>query len=116
MVPILIILHICICIALVLIVLLQKGKGAGMGAAFGGSSQTVFGSTGATSLLHKVTTAIAVVFMLTSLSLSFFIGKGGTSSVMEDVSPVVPIEQTQQTQQTPAQQKAPVPAETQEKK
>ena len=87
-----------------------------MGAAFGGSSQTVFGSTGATSLLHKVTTAIAVVFMLTSLSLSFFIGKGGTSSVMEDVSPVAPIEQTQQTQQAPAQQKAPVPAETQEKK
>lgn len=113
MVPILIIIHICICIALVLIVLLQKGKGAGMGAAFGGSSQTVFGSTGATSFLHKVTTGIAVVFMLTSLSLSFFIGKGGPSSVMEDVTPITqPLEQTQQ---APVEQ-APAPAETQEKK
>jgi len=85
-----------------------------LGAAFGGSSQTVFGSTGATSLLHKVTTAIAVVFMLTSLSLSFFIGKGGPSSVMEDVAPVTP--PVEQTQQAPAQQQAPGPAETQEKK
>jgi len=114
MVPILIIIHVCICVALVLIVLLQKGKGAGMGAAFGGSSQTVFGSTGATSLLHKVTTAIAVVFMLTSLSLSFFIGKGGPSSVMENVTPVTP--PVEQTQQAPVQQQAPGPAETQEKK
>jgi len=79
-------------VALILIVLLQKGKGAGMGAAFGGSSQTVFGSTGATSLLHKVTTAVAVVFMLTSLGLSIFIGKGANTSIMKDVQH--PVEQT----------------------
>lgn len=78
-------LHIAICIALILIVLLQKGKGAGMGAAFGGSSQTVFGSSGATSFLHKITTVIAIVFMLTSLGLSIFFGKGGSSSIMEKV-------------------------------
>lgn len=83
--PILIIVHIVVCLALILIVLLQQGKGAGMGAAFGGSSQTVFGSTGATSFMHKVTTAAAIVFMLTSLGLSIFYGKGVTSSVMEDV-------------------------------
>ncbi len=78
-------LHIAICIALILIVLLQKGKGAGMGAAFGGSSQTVFGSSGATSFMHKVTTIIAIVFMLTSLGLSIFFGKGGSSSIMDEV-------------------------------
>jgi preprotein translocase subunit SecG len=90
MIPIIVLLHVCICVALILIVLLQKGKGAGMGAAFGGSSQTVFGSAGATTLLHKVTTVVAVVFMLTSLGLSFFFSQGGTSSIMEDVTPSQP--------------------------
>ena len=56
--------HVIVCVALILIVLLQKGKGASMGAAFGGSSQTVFGSTGATSFMHKVTVAAAIIFML----------------------------------------------------
>ena len=82
---ILIAVHIAVCLALILIVLLQKGKGAGMGATFGGSSQTVFGSSGATSFLTKVTTAAAIIFMLTSLGLSIFFGKGITSSVMEGV-------------------------------
>ena len=57
-----------------------------MGAAFGGSSQAVFGSSGATSFLQKVTTGAAIVFMLTSLGLSIFFGKGITSSIMEGVS------------------------------
>ncbi len=77
--------HVSVCIALIMIVLLQRGKGADMGAAFGGSSQTVFGSGGATSFLHKVTTVAAVIFMLTSLGLSFLSGRVGTSSIMEGV-------------------------------
>ncbi len=97
---ILILLHISVCLALILIVLLQRGKGAGMGAAFGGSSQAVFGSAGATTFMHKVTTAAAIVFMLTSLSLSFFFGRGATSSIMEGVT------QTD----VPAAQTAPAPA------
>lgn len=76
-------LHIVVCVALVLIVLFQKGKGADMGAAFGGSSQTVFGSAGASSFLTKVTTAAAIIFMITSLSLAFIFGKGRSSSIME---------------------------------
>ena len=68
-----------------------------MGAAFGGSSQTVFGSTGATSFLHKTTVVAAVIFMLTSLFLAFLFGKGKTSSIMEGVTqPKVPV--TQQSQ------------------
>ena len=85
MTTIIILAHICVCITLILIVLLQKGKGAGMGAAFGGSSQTVFGSGGASTFLHKATTIAAVVFMLTSFGLSFIGKKGPSSSVMEDV-------------------------------
>lgn len=88
---ILIMIHVAVCVALILIVLLQRGKGAGMGAAFGGSSQTVFGSAGATPFLTKVTTGAAVVFMLTSLGLSIFFGRGTGSSIMES-APVPPPE------------------------
>ncbi len=78
--------HVFVCLTLILIVLLQRGKGADMGAAFGGSSQTVFGSTGAASFLNKITAAAAIIFMLTSLGLAFLFGKGSTSSIMTGVS------------------------------
>jgi len=102
---IIVLIHVAVCVALILIVLLQKGKGASMGAAFGGSSQTVFGSAGATSFLHKITVAAAVIFMLTSLTLAFLFGKGATSSIMKGVTP----EQTQ-TQQAPSAQQTESPA------
>ena len=55
-----------------MIVLLQTGKGADMGATFGGgSSQTLFGSTGAATFLTKSTTFVAVAFMVTSLALAY---------------------------------------------
>ena len=66
-------------ITLVLIILLQTGKGADIGAAFGGgSSQTVFGSSGATPFLSKVTIGAAVAFMCTSIILTYFSGRVGT--------------------------------------
>jgi preprotein translocase subunit SecG len=85
-----IIIHIIVSIALIMIVLLQTGKGADMGAAFGGgSSQTLFGSTGASTFLSKATTVAAIVFMLTSLSLAYVAGsKSGKSVVMESAAPV----------------------------
>jgi preprotein translocase subunit SecG len=86
MVLILTLLHVVVCVALVMIVLLQKGKGASMGAAFGGSSQTVFGSTGATSFLSKITVAAAVIFMFTSLGLALLMGRGASSSLMKGVN------------------------------
>jgi preprotein translocase subunit SecG len=81
-----IIVHVLCCVGLVLVVLLQAGKGASVGAAFGGASQTVFGSSGATPFLAKMTTAVAVIFMLTSLGLAVF-GKSQPSSVMGVGSP-----------------------------
>lgn len=84
---ILTIIHVAVCLALILIVLLQRGKGASMGAAFGGSSQTVFGSAGATTFLSKITAAAAIVFMLTSLGLAFLFGQGAPSSIMKGVEP-----------------------------
>ena len=68
---IVVIIHVIVSLALVSIVLLQHGKGAGIGAAFGGSSQTVFGSTGAAPFLAKLTAIVAILFMCTSLGLTF---------------------------------------------
>ena len=73
---IIVLFHVVACVALILIVLLQKGKGASMGAAFGGSSQTIFGSTGAAPFLSKLTAAAAIVFMITSLILALMLGRG----------------------------------------
>ena len=86
----LIVLHVTVSIALVMIVLLQTGKGADMGAAFGGgSSQTLFGSTGASSFLSKATTVVAIVFMLTSLALAYLSSnKRGGSIVTDTAAPV----------------------------
>ncbi len=93
----LIVIHVVVCIALIMIVLLQTGKGADMGAAFGGgSSQTLFGSTGASTFLSKATTAAAIVFMLTSLTLAYMSGGKVTKSVVSDVP--APLEQPAQTE------------------
>jgi preprotein translocase subunit SecG len=69
---VLVVLHVIVCFFLVAVVLLQRGKGAEMGAVFGGgASSTVFGSRGAGNFLTKLTTGSAIVFMCTSLALSY---------------------------------------------
>lgn len=89
--------HVVVCIALILIILLQTGKGADIGAAFGGgSSQTVFGSTGGATILSKITIGAAVIFMFTSIVLSYFADRGISlrdQSLMSG-QPAVKIEQT----------------------
>lgn len=87
MYTILLIVHILACIFLVLVVLLQTGKGADMGAVFGGSSSTVFGSSGAGNFLTRLTTATAIVFMLTSMGLTY-LSSQPTSSTVFDSAPV----------------------------
>ena len=65
-------LHFIVCFVLIGVVLLQRGKGADLGASLGGgSANTVFGSRGAGNFLTKITTASAITFMATSLSLSY---------------------------------------------
>jgi preprotein translocase subunit SecG len=91
MTTIVVIIHVIVCLALIGIVLLQHGKGAGIGAAFGGSSQTVFGSTGAAPFLAKLTAAAAILFMVTSLGLTFLGQKKGTSSVMQGAGTAAPV-------------------------
>ena len=64
------VLHIIVCFFLAIVVLLQQGKGSDVSAVFGGSSQTLFGSSGAGNLLTKLTSASAIIFMITSLTLT----------------------------------------------
>jgi preprotein translocase subunit SecG len=77
-----IILHVIVCLILIFAILLQSGKAADLAGAFGGGgSQTAFGGRGSTSLLSKITTASAIIFMLTSLGLWILSGRGVSSVV-----------------------------------
>lgn len=76
------IVHVVVAVSLILFVLLQAGKGAGIGAAFGGSSETLFGASGPQGLMGKLTTAAAIIFMVTSLLLSFFGARTQTGSIV----------------------------------
>ena len=111
------IVHVLACIFLVLVVLLQTGKGADMGAVFGGSSSTVFGSSGAGTFLTRLTTATAIVFMLTSLSLTYFSARRNAATVF-DTAPAAssapeapaPAEPAPQPQANPAPEANEAPA------
>lgn len=82
--------HVIVCIGLILVVLLQTGKGAEIGAVFGGgSSSTLFGSSGAGNFLTKLTTAMAIIFMITSLTLGYFAGQRPAATIFDSRSPAV---------------------------
>lgn len=78
------VLHIIVCFFLATVVLLQQGKGSDVSAVFGGSSQTLFGSSGAGNLLTKLTSASAIIFMLTSLTLTYGAAKQSTRSLFDN--------------------------------
>ena len=83
-----VVLHLIVCLFLIFIILIQSSKGAEMGAAFGGSSQTLFGSRGAATFLSKLTTGAAIAFMLTSLTLAVF------SIKRDSVVSSIPVQET----------------------
>jgi preprotein translocase subunit SecG len=104
--------HVLVCVILIGVVLLQSGKAADLAGAFGGmGSQTAFGPRGSATLLSKVTTLAAVLFMVTSLSLSIMATRsaGLGSSVLETSPATAPAgKSTPVPIQLPAPQKAPV--------
>lgn len=99
--------HIILCFLMIIVVLLHRGKGAELGPAFGGgSSQTLFGPRGAATFLNKVATVVAVLFMLSSLFLTYITTR--SKSVVSDVvvpAQTQPIQQDKQTQGAETQQK-----------
>jgi len=90
MIILLTIIHVIVCFFLIIVVLLQSGKSGDIAAAFGGQgSQTAFGPRGAASALSRATTWSAIIFMVTSISLSIFAQRrsGGTGSVLQGLRP-----------------------------
>ena len=79
----LVVIHVIVSLFLIVVVLVQQGKSADLAAAFGGSgSQTAFGPRGAANLLTRLTTAGAVLFMLTSIGLTILMAKTTDHSVL----------------------------------
>ncbi len=89
LIPFIKVIHIVVCIFLIVLVLLQPGKGGGLGSVFGGgSSDSVFGSSGAAPFLTKLTRLLALIFVITSLSLGYFSVRSIKSTVISDVPAV----------------------------
>src|ERR1700728_2589787 len=86
---VLVTLHILVCFVLIAVIMLQSGNAADLAGAFGGAgSQTAFGPRGAATFLSRATTWCAVVFMMTSLTLSFkrATPQASTGSILEQTS------------------------------
>lgn len=89
------IIHVIVCLFLIVVVLLQSGKAGDISSAFGGmGSQTAFGPRSGATLLTRATTISAVVFMLTSLTLTILGARsgGGASTILERVADPTPAE------------------------
>jgi preprotein translocase subunit SecG len=80
------VIHILVCFFLIIVVLLQSGQSGDIAAAFGGmGSQTAFGPRGAATVLTRATTWCAIIFMLTSITLSISASRrSGTGSVLQN--------------------------------
>jgi preprotein translocase subunit SecG len=106
-----VIIHVIVSLIIIGLVLLQAGKGADIGSAFGGSgSQAVFGSMGTPTVLGKITTVVAVIFMVTSFSLAVLAHKKA-STIMPASAPA-----RSDATPAPAPPPAPAPVQTPEKK
>lgn len=113
MYTLIILIHVVVSVFLIVTVLLQFGKGASAGSTFGGSSsQTLFGGAGPQTFLGKLTIASAVIFMCTSLYLTYLSGGKKVDSIMSDVKSVqtAPAEPTATDETVPAQPVAEQPA------
>lgn len=104
MITLITIIHVIVSLFIIVVVLLQSGKGQDIAAAFGGmGSQTAFGPRGAATLLGKATTWSAVIFMLTSITLSIVAARHTSSgSVLSGAKPATTQQQAAPTQKPTA--------------
>jgi len=117
MISVMLLIHILVCVLLVMVTLMQRGKGAGLSGVFGGgATQSVFGGRGAAPMLAKATIVLAVLFMLSSFSLTLVSAarRGPESAieremrgaplapVEEGVAPLIPIEEAQEESTEPS--------------
>ncbi len=111
----LIVFHIVVCILLTIVVLIQFGKGAEAGAMMGsGSSQAIFTSSSKGNFFTKMTTVLAVAFMVNSVTLTIMKSKESKSSLFDGEAPIAAPLNSDSADATKAM--APAPAKKEEKK
>lgn len=113
------VIQVVICILLVVVILLQEGK-KGMGAIFGGSSSSIFGARGAANILTKITSVLAILFMLNSVWMSYISSRDASvvDSVVEETTETVeakpveqaPVEKKEEAAPVENKEEAPAPA------
>jgi preprotein translocase subunit SecG len=106
--------HIITCVLLILVVLIQSGKGAEISASLGGSSQTVFGSSGGANFFTRFTSAMATIFFVTSLGLTILnaqarksVFEGAAMPPAQGAPATAPAQPAAPAQSAPVQQQAP---------
>jgi preprotein translocase subunit SecG len=115
--PVLVTLHVVVCLVLIIVIMLQSGNAADLAGAFGGAgSQTAFGPRGAATFLSKATTWCAIVFMISSLTLSIKrtpadVAAPGGHSILEETTKTAPAAPAKPAA-TPAPAPAQAPAQT----
>jgi preprotein translocase subunit SecG len=103
--------HVLSAISVVVLVLLQHGKGADMGAAFGsGSSGSLFGASGSANFLSRMTGALAAVFFITSLGLTYLSSHKTESGGVMDKA--IPVQSSKPAEPVPAAPAAPAAGDT----
>jgi len=119
------VIHVMTCIFLILVILPQSGKGADISASLGGSSQTIFGSSGGANLFTRVTSILAAIFFVTSISLtalrsqdrkSLFSGSSAaptseTSAPAQATAPVTPAAEAPSQAEAPKAESAATPTQ-----
>ena len=69
-------LHIVLCLFLILCILVQQSRGGGLSGALGGSAGQVFGGRGSANFMTRLTSVLAALFMITSMSLAYLSSAG----------------------------------------
>ena len=119
------VIHVMTCILLILVILPQSGKGADISASLGGSSQTIFGSSGGANVFTRVTSILAAIFFVTSLSLtalrsqsrkSLFSGSSSTPEAASTTAPAAAPKTEQNAPTTEQKDAAPAPVTEQQPK
>lgn len=98
MTSVLLVIHVLAAVGIIVLVLMQQGRGADMGAAFGGGSQTLFGSRGSANFLSRVTGLLAAVFFVTSLTLAYMYSKSSQPQSVTDQVAEQPVQSQSQSQ------------------
>ncbi|MCD8568434.1 MAG: preprotein translocase subunit SecG [Geovibrio sp.] len=88
----LLVFHIFVCMLLIIAVLLQSGKGSELSAALGGGSGSLFGPGAPANIMNKITSVIAITFMITSLGLAVMSKERSSGSITDRIPQ--PLQQT----------------------